>query len=624
MTLADSNISDPTVFGLSFNDVDNGTIRVDNTTIDGNPANAGAVGVSIVGSNATFTFDSAAASDNTVIQNWGQTDFVVDGGTPHITFNGSIVNTDATGRSVIVRNTTGTGGSVSFSADSSITDDNQGLLVDNNTNTSISFLGTHDFDTTTFDAVTVTNNKGTANVIFDGLDITTTSGRGVFIDANATTSSIAFNDIDVTTTTGDAFTATPGATGGGNLSVSGDNNVITTTTGKGLVITGMNIQTGASFESVTVTNGATTGIALSNVTGAQVTVGETTGGLNSGGTLTTAGDAIQITNTTNVDLNHMRIANAGGKGVLINQGATATTAMDVTIDTLDLDAAADNGIEVNAGDNDSFALRLLNSDLAENVVMTSTGSGHFGLLVDSTDITTGNVDAFALNITGPASSDITLRNGNTFIAGNAHAMIVNSTGAGHVGLLVDDTDMTSGNADTLSLNLTGAAGSDITIRNGNNITALDGHALFINANASTSANSKLLINGSFFTNTSATLETADITSQGATSMDATVQSNTFRNNGAGAAYHMTSDGAAAGILLNLGGTGTQRNTGISTGATKFLLEEANGSTFEIFQRDATIVTDTKNIGAVDTLPNDAAFTDSGTTQPAVPAIPVVP
>ena len=90
--------------------------------------------------------------------------------------------------------------------------------------------------------------------------------------------------------------------------------IATAGTGVGLTITGMTIDTEAKFESVSV-NGAANGIALTNVTGAQVTVGETAGATHSGGTLTTTGDAIVLTNVTNVDLLHMQIVNARGNGV---------------------------------------------------------------------------------------------------------------------------------------------------------------------------------------------------------------------------------------------------------------------------------------------------------------------
>ena len=102
-------------------------------------------------------------------------------------------------------------------------------------------------------------------------------------------------------------------------------------------------------------------------------------------------------------------------------------------------------------------------------------------------------------------------------------------------------------------------------------------------------------------------------------MDITVQSNLFTNsNGAGSPFSMTSNGGAASILLNLGGTGSQRNSA-NGGAGAFTLTETLGD-FNIFERDATIVTDTKNIGAVNTVPNDAAFDDSATA-PTLPTVP---
>jgi hypothetical protein len=81
---------------------------------------------------------------------------------------------------------------------------------------------------------------------------------------------------------------------------------------------------------------------------------------------------------------------------------------------------------------------------------------------------------------------------------------------------------------------------------------------------------------------------------------------------------MSTNGAAASILLNLGGTGTQRNSA-NAGAGTFTLHETAGD-FNIFEKNATVVTDTKNIGPVDTDPNDAAFDDS-LTAPTLPTVP---
>ncbi len=128
MTVNDSEILSSTAFGMSVDNIDAGTIQVNNTTFDGNNVTPGAVGVSIVNSNASFTFDADPTNDDTVIQEYGGTDFLVDGGTPNITFNGRIVNSsvtnpaDTTGRSVVIQNTTG--GAKTFTTNSSITDNN--------------------------------------------------------------------------------------------------------------------------------------------------------------------------------------------------------------------------------------------------------------------------------------------------------------------------------------------------------------------------------------------------------------------------------------------------------------------------------------------------------------------
>ena len=59
----------------------------------------------------------------------------------------------------------------------------------------------------------------------------------------------------------------------------------------------------------------------------------------------------------------MRAATA----LLIDQTNTATTAMDITIDDLDVDAATLAGMTVTANDNNTFAMRLTNSDLAKRM-----------------------------------------------------------------------------------------------------------------------------------------------------------------------------------------------------------------------------------------------------------------
>ena len=703
MTLNDLAINDSTTTGLSFNDVDFGTINANAVNLDGGNTGGTADGVNIANSNASFTFNNA-----TQIHEWSGDDFEVNGGTGTISFAGDIVNSssvnpsDTSGRSIFIHNVSG--GSVTFTADNTVDDTNQGILVNSNTGGTFNFNGDYNLNTGTNDAVTITNNNASTSISMGSLDIDTTSGQG-FVATGGGTLSVTGTSNTITRTAGGAtgyalniegmnigavdfesVNATGGAGGvrlvnntggevtigdtgnavgqggtidgtadagvyaentnvtlngvtvtnagnaanengveilhtnatamaaelnrvtvtnatpardgvvidgsGGsgtftanvqnlNVNVSGDGlvvedgvtltaggtNTITSDTGVGLRLTNLTIAT-ANFQSVNVTNGATNGIRMENVTGGQVAITGTGTTLNSGGSITSAGDAILLSNVTNVDLSNMRVVDSStGQGINIDHTAGATTAMDVTISNLNLDDSTGAGIDVLTASNQSFALRLLDSELERGVNIAANGSGHFGLLVDSTDIdtSTGSDVAFTFTTGGTLNSaDVTFRNGNNFIAGDASALAI--TGA------------------------------------------------------SAAANStRYLITGSNFTNNSAGSPTANIQSQGSTSMDITVQSNLFTNsNGAGSPFSMTSNGGAASILLNLGGTGSQRNSA-NGGAGAFTLTETLGD-FNIFERDATIVTDTKNIGAVNTVPNDAAFDDSATA-PTLPTVP---
>ena len=171
---------------------------------------------------------------------------------------------------------------------------------------------------------------------------------------------------------------------------------------------------------------------LNNLTGGQVTVGNSSGAANSGGSLTTTGDAIRITNVQNVDLNHVHVVNStGGDGVNISHTTAATTAMDVTVNDLNLDNSAGTGVSATADGDETFSLSLLNGDLERNVVVADTGSGQFNLDVEDTNINiaTGTGDiAFALAFSGSAvSGDVTF-SGNNFTADTGNAMEINSSG----------------------------------------------------------------------------------------------------------------------------------------------------------------------------------------------------
>jgi hypothetical protein len=474
MTINDTMINDSTDVGLSITNVDAGTINVNATTIDGNPATAGAQGVLITDSDATITFDA-----QTLIQNWAAADFEATGDLGTINFNGEVVNTDATGNSVHIHNVSG--GSLTFTANSSIDDENAGMLVEMNTGGTFSFLGTNTFDTAAADAVTVRNNTGNTDVLLEDLAITTTAGRGVAITGNASTTSVNVTGVDVTSTTGNAFVAT----GAGDLTVSGNNNVLQTTSGTGLTIDGQNIVAGATFEEVSVSAGTANGIVLRNVTGAQVTIGEAGGADGDGGILDTDGDAIVLENVANVDLLNVQVANASNAGAQgVNVDHTSATNMDVTFTNLDLLASNDVGVKVDHTSGNLFNLRVNSSAILERVDMDLTGTGQFALLVDATSVTTSGTDiAFDLNFSGSAADgDVTIRNTSTFDADDAEAFLLTASGAGKSVELNIDNNMfvnSSGTDVIAHLHATGGATLNANVVNNSFVNSLAAEELLI-------------------------------------------------------------------------------------------------------------------------------------------------
>lgn len=430
-----------------------GSVSAVNTTIAG--GSAGGVGIDLQNVTSTnVNFQSTVLVDEYV----GTAVRVNGGDDGTITFAGDINN--IANQSIVV--TGRSGGTVTFSSTNNVNDDGAGILVQNNTGGTINFQGVYDLDTTTSDAVTVDNNTG-ATVNFTGLDITTTAGDG-FV-----------------------------ATGGGTLGVSGITNEISASTGRGLVIQDMTIASGgASFNTVSVSNGATNAIVIEDTTGGQITVGQ---GINDGdgGVITTTGDAIVITNAANVDLNDIRVASSGGTALLVTHDNAS--AFDVRADNLDVDAAT-VAIDANADGTGKFDLFVTGSNLESEVDFEANGSGNIDFTFQNTTITTNNNDiGFDLELDSLVDdADITVT-GNTIVTGNASAyrMVVQ----GNIAKTVD-----------------------------------------------------FLFNNNVFTNSSADA-TADISVAGTSTLNANVTNSTLNNNGAGLEYYTLSNSGAAVINLNL-------------------------------------------------------------------------
>ncbi len=571
---------------VSFNDLTTYTNNADGVVISGNDDTASIAFTDLditatgtgVGFTATGGGDLTVTGNNNVIDTATGTGLHIDGMNivsgatfESVSTNGAtngILLNDITGATITVgdtgavagaggtiQNTTGSGISITDTANvvlNGVTVDEAGSVAGVN-GVEIAHTGSTAMNVTLND-LTVTNTTADRN----GVDIDGSAGAGTF--------NVNVSDLDVDVT-GDGFVANDGVT----LTASGSN-TITTETGVGLNLTDTTIGgSGATFESVNVTNGATNGIVLTDVSGGQVAVTGDGTTANSGGQLTTTGDAIVLNNVASADLNLMRIVSAGGQGVNIDHTSAATNTMDVTLDRLNIAEATGEGVHV-AADNDAndFDLRLLSGNISDsNVVMDVTGAAHFGLLVDDTSIATdsGSTDrAFDLQFHDEArSGDITIRNSSNFVADDAEALFFDSYDAASkdIKMLVQDSDFTNNNA----------AGTEYA---------------------------------------------ADIRSRGTTLLQATIQGNTFSSAGATHDMAVQSSGTVASrIHLNLGGDASEPadfNNAVGQGT--LFVSQAGTSVFSIYERDDTL-NDLRNNSPVD---------DSGTFQslPTEPPPPIVP
>ena len=548
--IAITDTANVTLNGVKVNNA--GTVAGDNAVLlkhDGTAAmsvtmnnlqiNTAQNGVHINGTGGTGTFNVSSLGGSTIGAVGNSLE--VQGAVTNV--NDSDTITNSAGRSINVHALTA--GTVTHTGTVNNTAAGTGVLIDSNTGGNVNLLGTYNITTTgANNAVTVTNNTG-ATVQLTNLNLDTVNGTGFL------------------------------ATGGGTLSVTGTTNVIDTTgTGVGLDIENMTIGGSAApaFQHVNV-NGALNGIKLLNLTGGQVAVGNAGGAADSGGTLSTTGDAIIVTNVQSSMLRNLHVT-GGTIAANIDQTNAATSAMDITIDGLHVDSVITGAaVDVLANSNNAFNVRLLNGTLNKNVVMSDTGSGTFGLLVDDTSVTsTGTTAAFDMEFSGAAHlGNLVFRNGDAFQAGDANALLINSSGAGTktVNLLVDGTGVPN---------------------------------TFTNASA-----------GSF---------AADFLSQGGSTISATIQGNTFDNATAAAKdFDMKVATSTSRVILNLGGTsGNELNTaapGAPTGT--FILDNIAAGTFTVFDKTDTLA-GTRNNGTVTPLPNAAAITDTATA-PIPPTAP---
>ena len=407
LDLNGGSITDPLVTGMNFNDVDNGTVTVNNNPI-GAGGNATTAGINVVDSDATFNFGAG-----TDVSNVAGTAFRVSGTGGNISMQGDITNTAG----LAVEVTGVTGGLVTTTGTLNHNDGITGINVHDNTGGTISILGTNNVTTSgATPAVAVTDNTGADVSLADMTINATGTGPGFFAD------------------------------GGGDLTLTGTN-VVTTDQGVAVSIDGLNVVGTANFDRVTVNNGATNGIFLNNVTGGAVTIGSTTGAAS---TLNTTGEAIDITNAANVTINNTDIAASGGTASvdLTNSDANA---MRVALNDVNVTEAGIPSLNVSAMDG-LFRLDVADSDLDSNVVIDASSADPFGLSWNNTSINTAQDIAMDLNFQS------TVGNVDIIIGGAATVIETTSNAAGAMAL---DFDVT-GTGPDIDFSL-----DDATLRNAN-------------------------------------------------------------------------------------------------------------------------------------------------------------
>ena len=254
-------------------------VSVSDATIDLQPVslsstNSSTTGVSLVnvadrtvGPAFSAIFTAPIGSS---ITNATGTDFNIDSGNATVTYNGSI--TDTTGRLVSVTNTTGDSKSFTGAISDTGSGTGQGILLNSNTGSTISFSG----------GLTLSTGSNPAFAATGGGTVNATQNNGSIVNTLTTTTATALNVAN------------------------------TTIGGSGLTFRSVTAGTAGS--------GPTNGILLNNTGssgGLSVTGDSGSSNNSSGGTIQhTVGAGISLSSTQSVSLDQMNIQSTGGSGVL--------------------------------------------------------------------------------------------------------------------------------------------------------------------------------------------------------------------------------------------------------------------------------------------------------------------
>jgi len=342
---------------------------------------------------------------------------------------------DTVGRSLDIQATTG--GSISFDANSAITNSGGSGILINNIGGDVTFNGGVSVTGATSNAVTATNlNSNTVN--FNG-------------------------SLGVTTTAGNAITAS-----GGTLNIAGTGTTVSAVGGSALDLSSVTVGNGGggalTFASLS-SNGGANGIALTNVTatnGLTVTGVGTTGG--SGGTIqNTTGVGISLTNTSDVSLANMIVSNTTGAGI---SGSTTT---NLTFDNVTINDGAMSGDAISLTDA-TGTVNLLNS----NITYDAAG-------VDGLDINNSALGAGILTLT----VDNTSFSGDTTSSGLFNAIDIITSAGSTINATITGSSFTNTFASGIEIDVNGTGGGDTVtigaVADGNTFTGVGGDQVELDA-----------------------------------------------------------------------------------------------------------------------------------------------
>ncbi len=533
-------------------DTNNTAITQPTVALDTVTSTAGTVGVRVDDIGAGTVSVTGTGS---LLNGHTSAELSVAGGSGNVTYAGSIGDATTDGSGLSAQISGRTGGTVSVSGTIADTADAGG---------GISMTG-NSGGTTNFSGTSKVMNTGTSTAVslaFTGAHAVNFTGGGLAITAGS----------------GSGFIASGTS---GTLSVQGTGNTVTTSTGSAIDISGPDIAAAdATFQSVS-SNGASTGVNLSD-TGAAGGLHITgTGGVASGGTIqNSTGAGVVLNNTSDVQLGSVRVQTGGDDGIrgtnvsgfsltalaqVINNGnavtergldftelsgtatftgATVTGNMDDNLAIVN-DAATLSNVTVDGGTYSSNSTTLGNDGIRienngagnttgaiRNAAFTNNRGDHIQVVTDNSNTSTQNLTIEDNTFRGTGN-----QGGNTMLGGG---VAIGAGGNTNQTVVLDQNDIERPYGSAISLNLLGNAVGKWTVTNnavGTTAEALSGSqsnsAVYWNVIGNGTATTRIA-NNTFLNSAFTAIDM--VSNDGDATVNATIQGNTISEPGPMATY----------------------------------------------------------------------------------------